>query len=274
MFDFVADFVKDVEAYIESILSTKQVDVFGIQSDNILVEGYNYATKDGGKRIRPICVYLGAMSTGKDFADKYDGLVRLASMVELIHSYSLVHDDLPAMDNDDYRRGKLSTHKKYGEANGILIGDGLLTKAMEVALSRPNDALFTKSAHILSMGAMNMVSGQALDLQEGCKDYMPIYALKTAQLISTSFEAGAVYMGATGDVVESLKEYGHHLGMAFQIADDLLDGADNSFVKEVGEDVAREILEDETNKAKECVESIADRDVLKKFAEVLLKRKK
>ena len=274
MFDFVAHFVKDVETHIEKILSPNQVEVFDIQGDNILADGYGYATKDGGKRIRPICVYLGALSTGKDISDKYDGLIRLATVVELIHSYSLVHDDLPAMDNDDYRRGKLSTHKKYGEAMGILIGDGLLTKAMEVATSMPEDALFTKSAHILSMGAMNMVSGQALDLQNGKRDYLTIYSLKTAQLISTSFEAGATYMGANENAVKKAGEYGHHLGMAFQIADDLIDGADNSILKEKGEAMAKALLEEETNKAKECAESLANKDMLKEFAETLLKRKK
>lgn len=273
MFEFATDFVKDVESSLEKELSAETVEVFGIEAKDILQDGYTYATKDGGKRIRPICVYLGAMATGKDLTAKYNGLVKLGTIVELIHSYSLVHDDLPAMDNDDFRRGKLSTHKKYGEANGILIGDGLLTKAMEISLSAPNDSLFTLSAHKLSKGAMNMVTGQALDLQEGCKDYMPIYALKTAQLISASFEAGATYMGAE-EVVEMVKEYGHHLGMAFQIADDILDGADNSWVKEVGEEKAREILEGETDKAKKCAETLSGSDQLKGFAEKLLKRKK
>lgn len=274
MFEFATDFVKDVESSLEKELSAETVEVFGIEAKDILQDGYTYASKDGGKRIRPICVYLGAMATGKDLTAKYKGLVKLGTIVELIHSYSLVHDDLPAMDNDDFRRGKLSTHKKYGEANGILIGDGLLTKAMEISLSAPNDTLFTLSAHKLSKGAMNMVTGQALDLQEGCKDYMPIYALKTAQLISASFEAGATYMGAEEEVVEMVKEYGHHLGMAFQIADDILDGADNSWVKEVGEEKAREILECETDKAKKCAETLSGSDWLKGFAEKLLKRKK
>ena len=274
MLEFASVFVKDVECLLEEVLSTKDVDVFGIKAKNILEEGYIYATKDGGKRIRPICVYMGAIATGRPVAEKYDGLVKLATIVELIHSYSLVHDDLPAMDNDDYRRGKLSTHKRYGEANGILIGDGLLTKAMELALSNPDDVLFTRSAHIIATGAMNMVTGQALDLQNDAKDYMPIYALKTAQLIATSFEAGATYMGAGEEVVKNVGSYGHHVGMAFQVADDILDGADNSLLKEVGEKRAKFILQEETQKAKECAKNLADNDMLTEFAEILLKRKK
>ena len=274
MFDFASRFVKDVESNLAKVLSTKKVDVFGIEAENILEEGYAYATADGGKRIRPVCVYLGAIATGKDLSGKYDGLVRLATVVELIHSYSLVHDDLPSMDNDDYRRGKLSTHKKYGEANGILIGDGLLTKAMDIAVSAPQDELFIKSCQKLVSGAMNMVTGQALDLAEGDKDYRAIYALKTAQLISASLEAGATYAGGDVDAVRAVGEYGHHLGMAFQIADDLLDGADNSIVKSIGEEGAKIMLEAETLKAKESADKLQDSKLLKKVADMLLKRKK
>lgn len=276
MFDFATEFVKDVEICLEEVLSAKDVEVFGIHADNILQDGYTYATKDGGKRIRPICVYLGAMSVGdvKRGSEKYAGLVRLATMVELVHSYSLVHDDLPAMDNDDYRRGKLSTHKKYGEANGILIGDGLLTKAMEIGLSAPHDALFTKSAHIISKGALNMVTGQALDLNDGDKNYQSIYALKTAQLISVSFGAGATYMGGSTEEVSVVSEYGHHIGMAFQIADDLLDGAENSLVEKEGELMAKSLLKEETDKAKYMAKKLPTVELLIKFAEALLKRKK
>ena len=274
MFEFAKGFVKDVECMLEKELSTTQVEVFGVQATDLLQEGYSYATKDGGKRIRPICVYLGALATDRAIGEKYDGLVRLATMVEMIHSYSLVHDDLPAMDNDDYRRGKLSTHKKFGEANGILIGDGLLTKAMEIALSKPQDTLFTKSAHILSRGSLNMVTGQALDLADGDKDYMAVYALKTAQLIATSFEAGATYMGAEEDDVKAIGEYGHHIGMAFQIADDLLDDGDNSVVKAVGREQSKNVLIEETMSAKECAKKMSNSDMLTEFAQTLLKRKK
>lgn len=274
MFDFASEFVKDVESNLAKVLSTTKVDVFGIEAEDILQEGYSYATKDGGKRIRPVCVYLGALATGKDLKDKHDGLVNIATMVELIHSYSLVHDDLPAMDNDDYRRGKLSTHKKFGEANGILIGDGLLTKAMEIALSAPQDEAYIKACQKIASGAMNMVTGQALDLAEDKKDFVAIYALKTAQLISLSLEAGATYAGADVDAVKAVGEYGHHLGMAFQIADDLLDGADNSLVQAIGEQNAKIMLNDATAKAKNSAEKLQEAQLLKDVADKLLKRKK
>ena len=274
MFDFATDFVRAVESNLEKVLSSAKVEVFDLQAENILSDGYNYATKDGGKRIRPICVYIGALASGNDTGEKYSGLVNLATAVELIHSYSLVHDDLPAMDNDDYRRGKLSTHKKYGEANGILIGDGLLTKAMEIGLSMPGDQLFTRSAGLIAKGAMNMVTGQALDLQDGKKDYIAIYALKTAELISVSFEAGATYMGATEEQVSLVKKYGHYVGMAFQIADDVLDNGDNSIVREIGVERATEMLIDLTNQAKTVAEKLPNKEILLSFAEALLKRKK
>ena len=274
MFDFASEFVKDVESNLAKVLSTTKVDVFNVEAYDILQEGYSYATKDGGKRIRPVCVYLGALATGKDLNDKYDGLVNISTMVELIHSYSLVHDDLPAMDNDDYRRGKLSTHKKYGEANGILIGDGLLTKAMEIALSAPQDEAYIKACQKIASGAMNMVTGQALDLAEGKKDFVAIYALKTAQLISVSLEAGATYAGAGVDAVKAVGEYGHHLDMAFQIADDLLDGADNSLVQAIGEHEAKIMLNDETAKANNSDEKLQEAQLLKDVADKLLKRKK
>ena len=274
MFDFATKFVQDVESNLERVLSTREVEVFGISAENILADGYIYATKDGGKRIRPICVYLGALSTGADVSAKWQGLVDLATMVELIHSYSLVHDDLPAMDNDDYRRGKLSTHKKYGEANGILIGDGLLTKAMEIGLNSAYGENYIKSARAIAKGAMNMVTGQAIDLKDGSKDYTSIYALKTAQLISVSFEAGATYMCAKSEVVEMAKTYGHHIGMAFQIADDLLDGAENSMVNAIGEQRAKELLKAETDKALAMAENMPNREQMQEFATKLLKRKK
>ena len=121
---------------------------------------------------------------------------------------------------------------------------------------------------------MNMVTGQALDLQDGQKDYMAIYALKTAQLISTSFVVGATYMGAEQDVVASVGAYGHHLGMAFQIADDILDQCENSLAREIGLDKAQAMLTRETEQAKESVQNLSNKEMLTSFAEALLKRKK
>ncbi len=270
-------FVLAVGNRLDNILSHANVDacVSGAQVDNPLQEGYSYAVKDGGKRIRPISVYLGALATGGAIGEKeYDDIVNLACVVELIHSYSLVHDDLPAMDNDDYRRGKLSVHKKYGEANGILIGDGLLTLAMKAALECEGDN-YRRSALLIANGALNMVTGQAYDLQDGAKDYTIVYALKTADLISSAFGAGATYMAADSALVNSVANYGYHLGIAFQLADDILDdGTEVSLVTEKGRDYVKSKLEYHTNQAIAIAKTLSNSDLLEGFATKLLKRTK
>lgn len=272
----VDKFVERVNCRLEALLSAESVDALGVKASNPLKEGYIYAVKDGGKRIRPISVYLGALSTGKTIGDEQlDALVDLASVVELVHSYSLVHDDLPAMDNDDYRRGKLSTHKKYGEANGILIGDGLLTVAMLTALNFDHGANYVNASRYIARGALNMVSGQVYDLADGNKDYQVIYNLKTAELIANSFRAGAKCVGADDDTVALVGQFGHHLGMAFQLADDLLDdGTETSLVTENGREYVEILLKDETDKAIDKAKNLANSDVLTAFATKLFKRTK
>ena len=272
----VDKFVERVNCRLEALLSAESVDALGVKASNPLKEGYIYAVKDGGKRIRPISVYLGALSTGKTIGDEQlDALVDLASVVELVHSYSLVHDDLPAMDNDDYRRGKLSTHKKYGEANGILIGDGLLTVAMLTALNFDHGANYVNASRHIARGALNMVSGQVYDLADGNKNYQVIYNLKTAELIANSFRAGAKCVGADDDTVALVGQFGHHLGMAFQLADDLLDdGTETSLVTENGREYVEILLKDETDKAIDKAKNLANSDVLTAFATKLFKRTK
>ena len=272
----VDKFVERVNCRLEALLSAESVDALGVKASNPLKEGYIYAVKDGGKRIRPISVYLGALSTGKTIGDEQlDALVDLASVVELVHSYSLVHDDLPAMDNDDYRRGKLSTHKKYGEANGILIGDGLLTVAMLTALNFDHGANYVNASRYIARGALNMVSGQVYDLADGNKNYQVIYNLKTAELIANSFRAGAKCVGADDDTVALVGQFGHHLGMAFQLADDLLDdGTETSLVTENGREYVEILLKDETDKAIDKAKNLANSDVLTAFATKLFKRTK
>jgi geranylgeranyl diphosphate synthase type II len=272
----VDKFVERVNCRLETLLSGRRFDALGVKADNPLVEGYLYAVKDGGKRIRPISVYFGALATGKTITEKdFDALVDLASVVELVHSYSLVHDDLPAMDNDDYRRGKPSTHKKYGEANGILIGDGLLTIAMMTALNLKHGEDYIAGAKMIADGALNMVSGQVYDLAEGCKNYEVIYNLKTAELIANSFRAGARCMGAEESVIYDAGQFGHHLGMAFQLADDLLDdGLETSLVTEKGRGPVEKQLQEETMKAMCVAKGLANSEVLTDFATKLFKRTK
>ena len=183
----------------------------------------------GGKRLRPILCF----EAGKLFGAEPEILLRRAAALELIHTYSLIHDDLPALDNDDLRRGKPTCHKAFGEATAILAGDALLTLAFEVLSGpEPPDAevklrvIQELSRAIGTRGGM--VGGQVVDLEtEAGKvdaarlDY--IHASKTGALIRMSVRAGALYGGAGGVELERVTEYGGKIGLAFQIADDLLD---------------------------------------------------
>lgn len=244
---------------------------------SVIDEGMRYAALDGGKRIRPLCVYYGARSTGKD-AD-IDEVVHLAVAVELIHNYSLVHDDLPAMDNDDYRRGKLSVHKKFGHANGILIGDQLLTLASCVLLdgARVYGTRFARAAQEISLSAKKMVLGQANDLQ-GCDsadDFLDMYSQKTAALICGAFGAGAICADADYDQIEKIGEYAMNVGVAFQLADDILDeGESGSIVSVLGKDETRNLLDAQTQRAKERALNFANAKELSEFADALCCRQK
>ena len=194
-----------------------------------LREAMRYATLEGGKRLRPFLV----MQTAGLFKVSEASSRRVAAAVEMIHSYSLVHDDLPAMDDDDLRRGRPTAHKKYDEATAILAGDGLLTRAFEV-LGAPDthpDAnvrceLVVELA--AAAGDFGMVAGQMLDLlAEEMRLDMPeitrLQQMKTGRLIAFSCEAGAILGKAPARQRHALKAYAHDIGLAFQIADDLLD---------------------------------------------------
>lgn len=192
---------------------------------SILKEAMVYAISGGGKRIRPVLCYAVAEILGLDCSSVNE----FAVAIELIHSYSLVHDDLPAMDNDDYRRGKLSTHKKFGEAYGILAGDALLNYAHEYCLSKKDFSIKdAKALRLLSeyAGYSGMIAGQVYDMQYEKKAiineaqlyevYNKTYKLITAPLLIASILADNKYY-------EELKEFGFHLGSMFQIVDDIMD---------------------------------------------------
>ena len=192
---------------------------------NILKESMYYAVEGGGKRVRPVLCYAVADLLNVDFVK----IKKYAVALELIHSYSLVHDDLPAMDNDDFRRGKLSTHKKFGEAYGILAGDALLNYAFEYCLNKKNQTLLDlKALKILAecSGYTGMIAGQVYDMQYEKKQtateidlydiYKKTYKLLTAPLLIPSVLSGGKYY-------KELEEYGFHLGVTFQITDDIMD---------------------------------------------------
>ncbi len=210
-----------------------------------------YSVLAGGKRLRPALVLMGARVAGADEQD----VLGVACAVELVHTYSLIHDDLPAMDDDDVRRGRPSCHKQFGEAVAILAGDALNTYAFEVVARtapRPEAvrALVLELCH--AAGTRGMVGGQVADLEaETTPDasvatpsedlVRGIHTRKTGALLATSLRLGALAVGARTDVVERLGQIGERLGLAFQIVDDVLDeeGAVSELGKTPGKDRAQ-----------------------------------
>jgi geranylgeranyl diphosphate synthase type II len=189
-----------------------------------------YSVMAGGKRLRPVLVIAGAEAVG----GSAEAVLPAACAIELIHTYSLIHDDLPAMDDDDYRRGRLTSHKVFGEAMAILAGDALLTLAFRLIAEnggQPGDAqrLCRVVADVAAgAGASGMVGGQVVDVESEGKTISAetleyIHRHKTAALIRTSVRAGAVLAGGAAREVSALTEAAEHLGLAFQIVDDILD---------------------------------------------------
>lgn len=214
----------------------------------VMKEGMKYALLNGGKRLRPVLHYMTLELLGVEMS-KGDAV---ASAIEMIHSYSLVHDDLPALDNDDYRRGKLTTHKIYGEANGILVGDALLTYAFYIVASKSKEIEADKLVKIIELigkyaGVQGMIGGQVVDIEsEGKIVDLPtlqyIHTHKTGMMIRLPIEAGAVLAGVEGSKKEALIRYADLIGLAFQIKDDLLDieGTFEDIGKPVGSDLKLE----------------------------------
>ncbi len=210
----------------------------------LLYESMNYSLSAGGKRLRPVLMMSVCEMLGTDFNKTAD----FACAIEMIHTYSLIHDDLPAMDNDKFRRGKLTNHIVYGEDMAILAGDALLNKAFEVALSNTAgitaDKLVKSLAVLAQMsGSEGMIGGQVVDIQNSGSDidektleYM--YMLKTCALIRASGLVGAIIAGATDDEYKAIDKYCINLGMAFQIQDDILDieGDEKILGKPIGSD--------------------------------------
>ncbi|MBI4882337.1 MAG: polyprenyl synthetase family protein [Planctomycetes bacterium] len=185
-----------------------------------------YAVCGGGKRLRPICVLLGAAAV----RGPLEAALPAACAVELLHTYSLIHDDLPCMDDDDLRRGRPTVHRVYGEALALLAGDGLLTLAFEVLAARLAPPQAARAAAVLgrAAGSLGMVGGQVLDLAaEGRRlaeeEILLLDRKKTAALFSASFQMGGICGGAEERQLEVLGRIGADLGTTFQIVDDLLD---------------------------------------------------
>ena len=259
-----------------------------------ITDGMKYAVQGGGKRVRPILCIATADMLGIDF----DQIKELALAIELIHSYSLVHDDLPAMDNDDYRRGKLSTHKKFGEANGILIGDALLSFAFEHCLSRHNINLNHINALKLVAelaGYSGMIAGQVLDM-ENQNNSSPtesmLYSIidnKTSKLITAPLLVASAAAG--GKYFNELKDLGYNIGALFQIVDDMIDEVGSladmgktpqkdkkldklTAIKVFGFDGAKERLNMHYLQCKGLLSGIPNSEFLSEFVDNLYKRNK
>jgi geranylgeranyl diphosphate synthase, type II len=202
-----------------------------------LDEAIRYSLFAGGKRLRPALVLEATRVVGGDETNAMPA----ACALEMIHTYSLVHDDLPAMDNDDLRRGKPTSHKKYDEGTAILVGDALLTMAFDIAAQSRNIQVITEIAQ--AAGINGMVGGQFQDLASegkpiGLEELKHLHACKTGALISISLKIGSILGGANPDQQKALLNYGQYIGLAFQIADDILDieGDQAALGKPIGSD--------------------------------------
>lgn len=226
--DFLAHQIKAIDRVLSQWVPSEEVEPVSIH------KAMRYSLFAGGKRIRPILGIAAAWSV----SDSPDGVENAVSALELIHTYSLIHDDLPALDNDDLRRGRPTCHKVYGEAMAILAGDSLLTLAFEV-LSRLAGVTAEKKIRLVEELARasgtvgGMIGGQVNDIEGERK--MPtihlldsIHKAKTGALLRASVRIGAIYAGATDEELVALSEYGEHVGLAFQIVDDLLDVEESS----------------------------------------------
>lgn len=212
--------------------------------ENRLIEAMRYGTLNGGKRLRPFLV----MSSARIFGVGDECILRTAAAIECVHCYSLIHDDLPAMDNSDLRRGSPTVHKKFDEATAVLAGDALLTVAFEILADPrthedPQVRCRLVSALARASGMQGMVGGQMLDLiaettQLDIGAITRLQRMKTGELIAVSTEAGAILGKASMQHSNALRNYAHDLGLAFQIIDDLLDaeGTEAETGKPVGRD--------------------------------------
>ena len=237
----------DFEPFRERVIQQLEIILSHTHAPAPLMDAMRYSVFSGGKRIRPILVYLccRALGTNLSLADNP------ACAIELIHAYSLIHDDLPAMDNDDLRRGKPTCHIKFNEATAILAGDALQTLAFEILANDNQLTAETRLSLIIELaaaaGASGMVAGQIIDLGAG-KRFIDAPSLenmhrrKTGELISTCLKFGAIISAADSEVEEAMLQFGQALGLAFQIKDDILDvtGDEHTIGKPVGSDVGNE----------------------------------
>ena len=261
------------------------------QPQRRLFEAMRYSLLAGGKRIRPVLVLEFCRLCGGEWKRALD----FAAAIEMVHTYSLIHDDLPCMDDDDYRRGRLTNHKVYGEAQAVLAGDGLLTAAFST-IARADAPAEVRVAVVKTLaacaGELGMVGGQVLDMEgEGKtltgRELLDIHSRKTGALIVAACTMGVIAGGGTADQLAAAEEYAKSLGLAFQIRDDMLDvlgdaeklgksvHADvkkNTFVSLYGLTQCETYLRRETDKALAALEAFDDTDFLRTLTARLASR--
>ena len=267
-----------------------------MEAQKNLIDAMNYSLEAGGKRIRPVLVYAFCSALSGD----YRIAAAPAAAIEMIHTFSLIHDDLPAMDNDDFRRGKPSCHKAFGEAMAILAGDALSVLPFEI-ISNDNDLSDAQKIKIISylakaVGREGMIGGQVIDMENETRNDVDeanlrnMYRHKTGQLIAVSCMMGCICAGADEAKIQAAAEYGFRLGLAFQIVDDILDvtstteelgkpvGSDEeenktTFVRLYGVEKAQEKANAVTDEALAHLEKFGNDSFLVELTEMLLKRK-
>ena len=251
----------------------------------IIHEAMRYSVFSGGKRVRPVL----AMAVYELFDPEPEKILSFVSALEFIHTYSLIHDDLPCMDNDDYRRGKLSCHKKFGEDIALLAGDALLTLAFEVSSADKKNFSSDKVLKVINeiskaIGSKGMVGGQVVDCQTKMTEtdiplLQYIHIHKTGELFLASVKVGAILGGANKDEYSRLFSFGENIGLAFQIVDDILDkNTGNAQEKSkitypavFGESGSKDRAKDLIDKAMEQLEIFGEKSAnLKKIAEYII----
>ncbi|MCC0632004.1 polyprenyl synthetase family protein [Clostridioides sp. ZZV15-6388] len=287
--------LKEKASFIEDVLKEYMPKEEGYQKT--VIEAMNYSLSAGGKRLRPILT----LEACKVVGGNEEEAIPFAIAIEMIHTYSLIHDDLPALDNDDLRRGRPTNHKVYGEAMGILAGDALLNYAFEVMLAgsinKENPEKYLKAINEIAKGAgiYGMIGGQVVDVESENKqiekeklDY--IHMNKTAAMMVGCMRAGATIGGANSEQMEEITKYAKNIGLSFQIVDDILDivGDEAKLGKKVGSDIenhkstypsllgldkSKEIAHNLIDEAKKSIEKLSDNvDFLKGLAEYIIDR--
>ena len=283
---------REYRAYVEDYLK-EHYDALNDQPQKLLFDAMQYSLMAGGKRIRPILAFEFCRVCGRDWKNA----APFAAAIEMIHTYSLIHDDLPCMDNDDYRRGRLTNHKVYGEGMAVLAGDALLTDAFGIAASAqlPNPGDMATAIGVLSecAGSLGMVGGQVLDIMSEERELteqevLDIQNRKTGCLISAACALGVIAGGGSEKQYEAACQFAAGLGLAFQIRDDMLDvigtqeelgkatGVDtqkNTFVKLYGLERCEELVATYTNYAIEALNAFSDTSCLEALAKSLTERR-